>query len=280
MPKYEKHPFDKGKYQCTVSDYGHGKGNGKSRQAVSKHHDKFLKAQEAALEAAQEPLDYEWDDLPSDTIGRESDVKIQSDTEPYGFSDGEWEGGQDGPTFTEPDWMNIDVEDDSGEPEVQSIPDPVKSTLRGLQNAVGQAGPRGQSELKAFFAHQAKMARFFLSGVVDPLVSWWGKGVTADESYSIQRSEDEWKMTEQITAQWMEYRGVAVPLNPDILMVGCLGALYIPPIMNIQKNRDPNRPRRGPLALLRKWRQRRAIRRALSENPLNDEEATNIVFEP
>ena len=37
MAKYEKHPTDEGKYQCPICDYGHGEGNGKSRQAVSKH---------------------------------------------------------------------------------------------------------------------------------------------------------------------------------------------------------------------------------------------------
>ena len=45
MALAEKHPIDKGKYQATFDDYGHGKGNGKSRNSVYKHHKKFLKEQ-------------------------------------------------------------------------------------------------------------------------------------------------------------------------------------------------------------------------------------------
>ena len=37
MSKVEKHPYDEGKYQSTFDDYGHGKGNGKSRNAIYKH---------------------------------------------------------------------------------------------------------------------------------------------------------------------------------------------------------------------------------------------------
>ena len=37
MSKVEKHPTDKGKFQSTFDNYGHGKGNGKSRNAIYKH---------------------------------------------------------------------------------------------------------------------------------------------------------------------------------------------------------------------------------------------------
>ena len=37
MAKVEPHPYDEGKFQSTLDDYGHGKGNGKSRNAVYKH---------------------------------------------------------------------------------------------------------------------------------------------------------------------------------------------------------------------------------------------------
>ena len=118
------------------------------------------------------------------------------------------------------------------------------------------------------------MVRFLFSGVVDPLVGYWGKGVTGDSTWAIKRTEDEWQMTEEIVAQWMEYRGVSVPINPDILMVGCIGALYVPPIMTARKNADPNRPKWKPLSWFSRWKARRSIRKALSENPHNDAEAT------
>ena len=37
MSKVEKHPTDKGKYQSTFDNYGHGEGNGKSKTAIYKH---------------------------------------------------------------------------------------------------------------------------------------------------------------------------------------------------------------------------------------------------
>ena len=254
--KYEKHPFDDGKYQSTVSNYGHGKGNGKSRQAVSKHYDKFTAEQD--IEVILAPSEPQLDEVVGEDLEGDVEVKMQSDD--Y--------------TPSDPEWLTIGREEESGsEPEVGSIPLPVKGVLKGLQGAVN-ASEFSMSEMREFFKHQARMVRFFLSGVVDPLVSWWGKGVTQNPEYAIKRTEDEWAMTEEITAQWMEYRGVSVPLNPDILMIGCMGALYAPPIAEIRAKADPNRPKRGPLALFRRWKQRRAIRRGLAENPLNDEVAT------
>ena len=41
MSKVQKHPTDEGKYQSTFDEYGHGKGNGKSRAAVYKHYAKI-----------------------------------------------------------------------------------------------------------------------------------------------------------------------------------------------------------------------------------------------
>ena len=46
MPKYEKHDVDEGRYQCPLCDYGHGEGNGKSRQAISSHWNKVHKETE------------------------------------------------------------------------------------------------------------------------------------------------------------------------------------------------------------------------------------------
>ena len=176
-------------------------------------------------------------------------------------------------TASDPEWLTIGSDETVGEPEVASIPPPVKGMLRGLQGAMN-ASEWSIEEMKHFFKHQAKMVRFLFSGVVDPLVSYWGKGVTGDSEWAIKRTDEEWEMTEEITAQWMEYRGISVPLNPDILMVGCVGALYVPPIMSARKNADPNRPKWKPFAWFSKWTSRRAIRRALAENPHNDEGAT------
>ncbi len=263
MAKYEKHPRIEGKYQCPECNYG--RKSGRSRQAVTKHYDKThaeVVAEipvEGPIEAAEATFTPSGYDSTSETFLDDSEVKIQSE-EPFTPTEG-------------PEWLNVTREETQGEREVGSIPDPVKGVLRGLQGAVN-ASEWSVTEMRQFFAHQARMVRFLFSGVVDPLVSWWGKGVTANPEYRIKRTDDEWKMTEEITAQWMEYRGIAVPLNPDILMVGMVGSLYLPPIMELRKDADPNRPKWNPLGFISRWRSRRAVRKALKENPHNDTEAT------
>ena len=48
MSKVEKHLTDKGKYQSTFDNYGHGEGNGKSKTAIYKHF-KTLENQEEEI---------------------------------------------------------------------------------------------------------------------------------------------------------------------------------------------------------------------------------------
>ena len=43
MSKALPHPTDEGKWMCSDCDYGHGEGNGKSRNAVYKHWNKHHK---------------------------------------------------------------------------------------------------------------------------------------------------------------------------------------------------------------------------------------------
>ena len=107
------------------------------------------------------------------------------------------------------------------------------------------------------------------AGVIDPLISWYGKGVTLNPDFSIERSKDDWVLLESVGEQWFAYRGISFPVNPDMLMIGTLGALYIPQAVKIRKERDPSRPRFNPFASLRRWRERRAIRKAIKMNPIN-----------
>lgn len=248
MARYEKHPTDENKYQCTACEYGHGKGNGKSRQSVSKH---FKKAHE---------------DGPSQIDEKPPNLtSLQDNVEPVYTEQ---------PTENEPEWLSIDF-GDGAEAMVQSIPSPVKGLLSSLAKNHDPEKPRTRAEAKLWFQQQARMVRLFLSGVVDPLVSWWGRGVMANPDFKISRSPDEWTMTEDITAQWLEYRGVVVPINPDVLMIGTLGALYVPPMAHITRNRDPNRPKKSVRGIFARWRARRAIRKALRDNPTNEADLTD-----
>lgn len=251
MARYEKHPYDKGKYQCTVCTYGHGKGNGKSRQAVSSHFKRHHEDSEAQTPEIKSKPEKE----PSFTSLQNNEEKVEVEDL----------------TIEEPEWLSVDF-GDGEEAMVQSIPSPVKGLINSLSKYHDPEKPRTKAEAKAWFKQQAKMVRFFLSGVVDPFVSWYGKGVMANPDFKVSRNESEWAMTEEVTAQWLEYRGVTVPVNPDVLMVGMLGALYVPPMAHIRKNRDPTRPKRSIGGIFQRWKQRRAIRKALRENPMTDAE--------
>lgn len=257
MGRYEKHPRIKGKYQCTVCDYGHK--DGRSRQAVSKH---FKQAHENS-EAQTPEHKGEDDTLVLDPEALGSFTSLQRNDEEIREIDTD---------IKEPEWLSVDFNDDEGAL-VQSIPSPVKGLISSLSKHHDPDKPRTKAEAKAWFKQQARMVRFFLSGVADPLVSWWGRGVMANPDFKITRSAEEWAMTEDVTAQWLEYRGITVPVNPDVLMVGTLGALYLPPIGHVMKNRDPTRPRKSIGGIFQRWRQRRAIRKALRDNPLTDPES-------
>lgn len=255
MVKYEKHPYDKGKYQCTVCTYGHGKGNGKSRQAVSKHFNKHHNS-----------LDHDSNKKKIDAPAPITDLRTDEEEPIIDTNTQEPETV----VIDEPEWLSVDF-GDGAEAMVQSIPSPVRGLLSTLAKNHDPDKPRTRAEAKAWFQQQARMVRFFLSGVLDPLVSWYGRGLMSNPDFEIKRSADEWKLTEDITAQWLEYRGVVVPINPDVLMIGTLGALYLPPMSHIHRNRDPNRPKKSIRGIFGRWRARRALRKALKEQGFSDE---------
>jgi hypothetical protein len=255
MVKYEKHSYDKGKYQCPVCTYGHGKGNGKSRQSVSKHYNKAHNSLDHGSASARIE-----DSAPITNLQTEAeDLQTNPIIEPT-----------EEIVIDEPEWLTVDF-GDGAEQIVQSIPSPVRGLLSTLAKNHDPDKPRTRAEAKLWFQQQARMVRFFLSGVLDPLVSWYGRGLMANPEFQIKRSAEEWKLTEDITAQWLEYRGVVVPINPDVLMIGTLGALYLPPMSHIHRNRDPNRPKKSIRGIITRWRARRAVRKALKDQAFSDE---------
>ncbi len=75
-------------------------------------------------------------------------------------------------------------------------------------------------------------------------------------------------MMENITAEWLEYRQISLPITPDVMMIGCVGALYAPVIVKVQKNRHPSKKGFGIFRRFKAWR---AKRKMLKTNPLNEE---------
>ena len=244
--KYMKHEFDEGKFQSTIDDYGHGPGNGKSRQAVTKNHNK--------VEAEREGMV---------TIGREPEPQVESVPES--------EMKVEEPESSGPDWLNIEFDgaDVEGE-QVQSIPAPIRGLLGAMSGQQDPHAVRTPAQIQAWYAQQARLVRYFLAGVVDPTVSWWMKGITADPDIKIERSHAEWEMTEAVTEQFLQHNQISVMVNPNLLMAGMLSALYVPPVVKAVRKRDPNR-KSAIGGFFQRWKQRRAVRRALKENPPLDE---------
>ncbi len=244
MAKYEKNPDEK--YQCPICEYGHGEGNGKSRQSVTKHYNSnhAEKAEEHPLKPTESPtatIGPKTENEPTERV----DVKevIIDDSEPL-----------------TPDWFTFDMSEDelSDDPVTVSISPTASTVLRGM--ATGGEPPSSPKAIREFYEQQGKMMRWIFAGGVDPLLSWYGKGITADENFTIKRSESDWKLFEDVSSTWLEYHGIQVPVTPDIIMAGTVISMYAPVLTKIHKQRDPNRP-----SLLSRWRSRRAMRKALKK---------------
>jgi len=215
VSKYEKHDFDDGKYQCPVCEYGHGEGNGKSRQAVSAHHTKAhsQKSEEIPLDP---PLE------------------------------------ADNPKS----WLDYEMPEVDEQATVSTAP-LADTVLRGAL-ASEQSVPKSPKALKEFYRQQGKMMRWLFSGFVDPIFSWWGRGVMADPDFEIKRSSSDWELFEDASANWLEYRGLTVPLTPDVVMLGTVATFYAPVLVKVRAKRDPTRK-----SWFQRWKARRAVRKAL-----------------
>tara|TARA_R110001606_G_scaffold389173_1_gene555080 strand:+ start:521 stop:1288 length:768 start_codon:yes stop_codon:yes gene_type:complete len=244
MAKYEKNPD--GKYQCPICEYGHGSENGKSRQSVTKHYNSnhAEKAEEPPLKPTESP---------TATIGPkdEEDPILRVDVK---------EGPADDFEPSTPDWFTFDMSEDelSDDPVTVSISPTASTVLRGM--ATGGEPPSSPKAIREFYEQQGKMMRWIFAGGVDPLISWYGKGITADENFNIKRSSSDWELFEDVSSTWLEYHGIQVPVTPDIIMAGTVLSFYAPVFAKIHKQRDPNRP-----TILSRWRSRRAMRKALKQ---------------
>ena len=205
MPKYEKHDVDEGRYQCPLCDYGHGEGNGKSRQAITSHWNKVHKESE---KSASTP-----------TLEGEN-VEIRESTKPQ--------------------WLNFDMSGEDEKVETISISPLAQSFIKGLSKE--GRNPQTPKELKQYYEHQVKMLTWFFTGIIDPLFIWYGRTITTNANFDIKRSASDIQLMEESSTQWLEYRQIDLPVTPDIIMAVTVGSMYLPVVRKIHKNRDPNRP--------------------------------------
>ena len=74
MSKVEPHKTDKGKFQSTFDDYGHGKGNGKSKTAIYQHFKTLPETPEPTDDESQNDITPEWENLDWLTPDDEEEV--------------------------------------------------------------------------------------------------------------------------------------------------------------------------------------------------------------
>jgi len=230
LAKYEKNPDDDGKYQCPVCAYGSGPDGGRSRAAVSRHFNATHGDDSPPITSI-----FNGEEKPS-----EGPTVAESKTE-----------ASEGPA-----WLDFDLGASDEEAATVSLHTAARATIEGVMR--NPESIRGEKELSEFYTQQARMLRWVFKGGVDPALEWWARAVTTDEKFTIKRSSSDWELFEDVAKAWLEYRQIALPITPDFVMVGTLGAFYVPVLAKVRAKRDPNRP-----TMLKRWRKRRAMRRAL-----------------
>jgi len=210
MAKVEPHPYDEGKFQSTLDDYGHGKGNGKSRNAVYKHLRKL-----ETVKIDEVPSSENLDTAQNQEILEESPGQEDS-----------WS-----------DWGSVEWDsEEEGEVHARTIP-------------IGIAGMAEASEMS--IEAQGRMVRYGYVAL-DRMLTHWGRGVMGDPNWQIERHPGDLDALEASTVAVMNHYGIRIPVSPLMVFSATLASAYVPPVMHIRKNADPNRKRRRLFGWFRK----------------------------
>ena len=242
MSQVEKHPTDSGKYQSTIDDYGHGKGNGKSRAAVYKHNKKVIGKTSVPIKESNSQIEEE---------KKVDFVKDEENTS-----------------------QNVEFDDVSW---LEEEPDSVRSTIPRAIRGIAT----GTEMTAAQRATQGQLVRWGYMGL-DRGITHWGRGVTGNEEYVLERSRGDYDALEGATMHWMDSRGIGINLSPGLVLTTVIGAAYMPPVTNIVRNADPNRRglylysiRRFLSSPMRWFRNRRNRRVQVPVIPENDDASLN-----
>ena len=247
MPRYEKHPFDEGKFQSTFDEYVHGEGNGKSRQSINRRFRKIESTSQTPPKPVEEILEV-----------------LETPTANNNESEDAYE------------WLSFDEDIVDSEPrQVSSLPLPARNALRLISKDMEI--PTTPKERDLYFKKQAVMLRYIAAGLIDPTVSLYCRAVMGDKGkdWKLTRTNEDWELFEMIAQQWCEHRGISIPVSPDMMMIGCVGAFYIPPVVNAHRKRDPNRPTlfRRVKEKVGRWKARRKLKKSEKINPFNEGES-------
>jgi len=198
----EKHPKDKNKYQSTFDNYGHGKGNGKSRAAVYKHHKKFVK-ENSDFVKPEEITSQNVEEIP--IIENSTSQNVEENTS-------DWE---------DIEWLNESEDSDLPSP---TIPTPIRKLSEG-----------GAALSVAQRATQGKLVRWAYMGI-DRGLTHWGRGVTQQPEWEIKRHPMDYDALEGATMHMMDANGISINLSPNLVFMTVLGSAYIPPVTYVAQN--------------------------------------------
>ena len=217
MSKVMKHETDENKYQSGLDDYGHGSGNGKSRQAIYKHLKKV--------------------GLMAKTIRESKGLKTdqKEDTAREEFQAISPEPTDEGETVV--DWSDFPIPDENEEG--HTIPTPIKMMAKAL-------GPdaSGKSVLRAQHEAQGQVVRWSFM-TADRMFTWWARGVMNDDKWSLDRSKADYDVLQETTTGVMNLYGITIPINPWAVWGITVSSAYIPSIRYVRKNADPSRKKRS-----------------------------------
>lgn len=211
----QKHPTDEGKFQSAFDNYGHGEGNGKSRQAVYKYARKLKQLENDKVPSEEDSQTGILSDSPDNISSTSSEETIEDD---------------------ENEWISISWAEDDGSSEVKpnTIPDPLHKLGKGSKGA--------QQINKARKAMQSHFVRWgFIS--LDRLVTWWGRGVMSKPKWELSRTEKDYDLLQSTTDDLLESYNIQIPASPWMVWGAVVSSAYVPPITHIHRNRDKTRKR-------------------------------------
>ena len=201
MSKVEPHPHDEGKWQSAVDEYGHGPGNGKSRQAVYAH---LRKSAPSRMEKHDETQDLGAAGQP---------IPIESDEND--------------------DWLSFDVEVDETP---NQIPAPLKMLAMG---GVRDPSKMTKKERETWREQNVNLLKLGLGGL-DHLMSLYGKTITKDPKYVVKHSDSDKEITARAQYAYMEERGIdpGAYVGTGTVALALTGYYVVPPMVKIQRKSE------------------------------------------
>mgnify|MGYP003626992676 FL=1 len=231
QPKAIPHPNDADKWMSSFDSYGHGPGNGKSRNAIYKRFKKVhgpdsvksTPSKKEATESLKNKSDFNdksttFEQARSTAVLENVEKSLQEPENP--------------PENQEPDsvkWGSIEWDEPEIDAEVKTstIPKPLSEMAQGQRMAFNQES-------------QAQMIRVGFRAL-DRALTHYGRGVMNSKDWSVDRSESDYDALEGATSAVFEHYGVQVPVSPLLVLGVTLSTAYLPPLNHIRKNADPNR---------------------------------------